>query len=249
MRRVLVTRPEPGASRTAARLREMGLEPVSLPLSKTAPLAVDPEIMANHADAVVVTSANAIRHASAALLELLKYVPCHAVGRRTAEATRKAGFLSVTEGPGDAGALADQLATTLAGKSVAYLCGRVRFAGFEERLDRAGVHVQPIETYDTMAVDYSSEDVAAALSGEKVEAVLLYSATAAAAAGELTARPALNRLFAAAEVLALSARIALAYRPSGDGVRVAGTPREEDLLALLERRDGAASSHRPFSRL
>lgn len=237
MRRVLVTRPEPGASRTAARLREMGFEPVSLPLSKTVPLAIDPETLADHADAVAVTSANAIRHASTALLERLHALPCHAVGRRTAEAARRAGFLSVTEGPGDAGALADQFATTLAGKSVVYLCGRVRFAGFEERLHRAGVHIQPMETYDTMAVDYSSEDVAAALGGEKVEAVLLYSATAAAAAGELTARPALNRLFEAAEVLALSARIALAYRPSGDGVRVAGAPREEDLLALLERRD------------
>lgn len=237
MRRVLVTRPEPGASRTAARLREMGFAPVSLPLSMTMPLVVNPKTLANHADAVAVTSANAIRHASTALLERLHALPCHAVGRRTAEAARRAGFLSVTEGPSDALGLAGQMATTLAGKSVVYLCGRVRFAGFEERLDRAGVHVQPMETYDTMAVDYSSEDVAEALSDQRVEAVLLYSATAAAAAGELTGRPTLNRLFETAEVLALSARIALAYRPSGDGVRVAGTPREEDLLALLELRD------------
>jgi len=39
--RVLVTRPEPGASQTAARLVALGFEPVKLPLQETRPLVVD----------------------------------------------------------------------------------------------------------------------------------------------------------------------------------------------------------------
>ncbi|RVD11473.1 uroporphyrinogen-III synthase, partial [Mesorhizobium sp. M7A.F.Ca.ET.027.02.1.1] len=35
MLRVLVTRPEPGASRTAHRLEEAGFQPVLLPLTET----------------------------------------------------------------------------------------------------------------------------------------------------------------------------------------------------------------------
>lgn len=237
MRRVLVTRPEPGASRTAARLRAMGFEPVLLPLSKTVPLAVDPGTSVDHAAALAITSANAVRHAPAELLNRLRGLPCHAVGARTAAAAREAGFISVVEGPGDAAALADRLAGTLSGKALIYLCGRVRFAGFEERLGKAGVHVRPVETYDTVAVDHSSEDVADALGGGKVDAILLYSATAAAAACELVARPELRRLFEGVEIAALSARIADAYVASGSEVRVATKPREDDLLALLEWRD------------
>ncbi len=237
MRRVLVTRPEPGASRTAARLRAMGFEPVLLPLSKTVPLAVDPGASLGRADAIAITSANAIRHAPVELLERLKALPCHAVGTRTAAAAREAGFMSVTGGPGDAATLAGRLAGIVAGQSLIYLCGRVRFAGFEERLAAAGVHVQPTETYDTVAVDYSSEDVIETLGGGKVDTILLYSATAAAAACELIARPELRHLFEGVQIAALSARIADAYAASGSGIRVATKPREDDLLALLEQRD------------
>ncbi|TJX45058.1 MAG: uroporphyrinogen-III synthase, partial [Mesorhizobium sp.] len=38
MLRVLVTRPEPGASRTARKLEEMGFEPLLLPLTETVAL-------------------------------------------------------------------------------------------------------------------------------------------------------------------------------------------------------------------
>mgnify|MGYP000900718465 CR=1 FL=1 len=50
--RVLVTRPEPGACRTAAKLRTFGFDPVILPLSRTRPLAVPEEAVP--ADAVAV---------------------------------------------------------------------------------------------------------------------------------------------------------------------------------------------------
>ena len=61
--RVLVTRPEPGASRTAVKLRAMGFEPVLLPLSETKPLAIPRDPIPESAVAVAITSANAIRHA------------------------------------------------------------------------------------------------------------------------------------------------------------------------------------------
>ncbi|WP_292579699.1 uroporphyrinogen-III synthase, partial [Mesorhizobium sp.] len=82
--------------------------------------------------AVAVTSANAVRHAPKALVASLAELPCHAVGKRTAEACRAVGFLSVAEGPGDAEALADAIAGGLAGKAIVYLCGRVRFPVFEQ---------------------------------------------------------------------------------------------------------------------
>ncbi|TPJ75399.1 uroporphyrinogen-III synthase [Mesorhizobium sp. B2-6-2] len=233
MVRVLVTRPEPGASRTARRLEALGFQPILLPLTETSALPVEASLGADGV-AVVVTSANAARHAPKALIAPLARLPCHAVGKRTAEACRAAGFLSVTEGPGEAEALADAIAGGLAGKAIVYLCGRVRFPRFERRLAAAGVHVQAIETYDTTGVGYGDADVVARLSGLPVEAALLYSAKASAALASLIARPTLRHLFEKTEFLALSARVAEPLEGfAGNRVRAASKPEEDALLALL----------------
>lgn len=235
MVRVLVTRPEPGASRTARRLETLGFQPVLLPLTETRALPVETVIDAETvAVAVAVTSANAVRHAPEALITALAGLPCHAVGKKTAEACRAAGFVCVTEGPGDAEALADTIAGSLAGKAIVYLCGRVRFPVFEQRLAAAGVHVQAIETYDTVTIGYGDAEVIALLSGQPVEAALLYSAKASVALAGLAMRPILEHLLGKTECLALSARIA---EPLGGVVgltiRIASEPEEDALLALL----------------
>ncbi|TIT17702.1 MAG: uroporphyrinogen-III synthase, partial [Mesorhizobium sp.] len=52
MLRVLVTRPEPGASRTARRLADAGFQPILLPLTETVALAVDAGAVADAAAAI-----------------------------------------------------------------------------------------------------------------------------------------------------------------------------------------------------
>ena len=230
--RVLVTRPEPGAARTAGRLRALGLDAIVLPLSETRPLSVEPNTVAPDVAATAVTSANALRHAPSALIARLAALPCHAVGKRTAEAARAASFRTVTEGPGDAAGLARSIAAGLAGQKLAYLCGRVRFPGFEDCLAKAGVTVCPVETYDTLAVAYSDQEAGARLSTGSVDTVLLYSVKAAEAARDLIARPALAGLFENARILALSQRIGAAFGPAAV---TPSRPDEDDLLALLRK--------------
>lgn len=234
--RILVTRPQPGASRTVRRLQELGFEPILLPLTETVALPVGAHAI--RGDAVAVTSANALRHAPADLIAALAALPCHAVGHRTAEAARAAGFLSVSEGPGDAEKLAEAIAAGLSGKAIVYLTGRVRFPAFEARLRQAGVEVRAIETYDTISLDYSDGEIRARLPDRAVDAVLLYSAKAAAAMQVLAKRPDLRDLFEATQVFALSERIASAFGDAaGKKIRVAREPQEEALLELLH--DGA----------
>lgn len=236
MVRVLVTRPEPGASRSARRLRDTGFQPILLPMTETVALPADAGAVPADAVAVAVTSANAPRHAPKELIAALAALPCHAVGKRTAEAAREAGFVSVSQGSGDAEALAGTLAGSLSGKTIAYLCGRVRFATFEERLQAAAVHVRPVETYDTIALDYSDAAIIDRLAGQPVETVLLYSAKAAAAMRTLIGRPKLHDLFENTCFLALSGRIAAALGDiSGERIQIAKEPSEEALLALLQR--------------
>ncbi|MBN9223000.1 MAG: uroporphyrinogen-III synthase [Mesorhizobium sp.] len=237
MLRVLVTRPEPGASRTARRLEEMGFQPLVLPLTETMALPVDAGALPDKAAAVAITSANAVRHASKELIAALCSLPCHAVGKRTAEAARKAGFLSVSEGPGDAEALAESMASAFSGKAVVYLCGRVRFPAFEQKLETAGVQLHAAETYDTLAVCYSDEALLQRLSDQTVDVVLLYSAKAAAAMQAVASRPMLLGSFEKTLFFALSSRIAAALDDSaGKAIRIAERPDEEALLALLPAR-------------
>ncbi len=120
-------------------------------------------------------------------------------------------------------------------RTIIYLCGRVRFPAFEERLQAAGVGVRAVETYDTVALDYSDEAILARLSGQPVDAVLLYSAKAAAAMQVLIGRPALRDLFERTCVFAL----VRTYRRSLGRCRerrksvLRRSPHEEALLALL----------------
>ncbi len=234
-RRVLVTRPEPGASQTAKRLRDMGFLPLMLPLSETRALPVVsvPETF----DAVAVTSANAIRHASQALLERLAGSRCYVVGQKTAAAAREAGFADIVIGPGDAEALADAIVS--GEKRVAvilYLCGRVRLPAFEERLRAAGIDVRPVETYDTTEIGHESSFVRRLLDGRPVDAVLLYSARAAEAFASVASRPELASLFKEAGLYCLSPRVASALgRYDSAQIHVAAEPNEDTLLLLLER--------------
>ncbi|OQM77133.1 uroporphyrinogen-III synthase [Manganibacter manganicus] len=245
--RILVTRPEPSARRTAGELAGMGHEPIILPLTQTLPLQLGAAAPKDSV-AVAITSANALRHAPPALIASLAALPCHAVGEKTAQAARAAGFTHVETGAGDAVALADKIAPSLAGKALVYLCGRVRFPAFEEKLAAAGVQVHALESYDTVPVAYTDSAMAGLLGGQPVDAVLLYSATAADAVLAMMSRPALSGHFGGTDYLCLSQRVGARLAALDQRhVKIARRPDEAALLALLPAGDASASSQRPFS--
>lgn len=90
MKRVLVLRPEPGASATVERARARGLEAIALPLFEIEAVEwTAPE--ASGFDGLLLTSANALRCGGEKLAGL-RGLPVYAVGAATAEAARDAGF-------------------------------------------------------------------------------------------------------------------------------------------------------------
>jgi uroporphyrinogen-III synthase len=99
MRRLLVLRAEPGASATVKRACEQGLEAVAVPLFEVEPMGWQAPEAASF-DALLLTSANAIRHGGDDLAKL-RGLRVYAVGEATAQAARDAGFdIAAT---GDAG--------------------------------------------------------------------------------------------------------------------------------------------------
>lgn len=233
MRRVLVTRPEPGASATARALRSAGFDPFVLPLTAIRPLPV-PEAGLPAVDAIALTSANAIRHAPDRFLAAIGTIPLHAVGATSAQAAHDAGFANVIAGPGDAAGLETAMGETFApGSTVLYLCGKVRRLDFELGLRGRGIRVIPIEIYDTVPADVTADDFHRLNAGH-LFAVLVYSAEATRALAMLATRPAVARSFEDTRLIAISRRAAMPAEAVFAGrIAVAREPTEAAMLEAL----------------
>lgn len=108
--KLLIIRPEPGASASALRAKAAGFEPILMPL-----FAVKPRSWAlpdpSDYDALLITSANAIRHAGPGLLTLSPLPVC-AVGENSAAAAREAGLTVALSGDSGADAAVAAAADT-----------------------------------------------------------------------------------------------------------------------------------------
>lgn len=111
IRRVWVTRAEPGAARTADRLTALGFTPLVTPLLTLAPLpgALDAAPSPDAVAVLALTSPNGVE-AFAPLIPRFRDHPVFAVGDATAEAARAAGFADVRSASGDIHALARLIA-------------------------------------------------------------------------------------------------------------------------------------------
>lgn len=142
MRKLVILRPEPGAGQTLARARELGLDPVVLPLFVIEPvdwMVPDPAGV----DGLLLTSANAVRAAGAGLAKLAG-LPAYAVGAATAAAAQAAGLeLAAT---GQAGV--DELLRSIpCGGTLLHLCGEHRKAPADNRHQ-----IIPLEVYRSRSV-------------------------------------------------------------------------------------------------
>lgn len=139
MKKVVILRPEPGASATLARAEAAGVEAVAIPLFTLA--AIDwtaPDAAAF--DALLLTSANAVRHAGPQLAALSR-LPAYCVGGATAAAAEAAGLVIADTGQGDAAELGARLPDGL------------RFLHLTGRNHRAIPAVNEIAVYDSAAID------------------------------------------------------------------------------------------------
>lgn len=142
MRRVVVLRPEPGASETVARARRLGLEAVAIPLFAIEPIDWTAPDIAGF-DGLLLTSANTLRHGGEQLAQV-RGLPVYAVGETTADAARAAGFVVVATGDGGVGRL---LVSIEPGLKLLHLCS-------EDRVDaRSGEAVAPIAVYRARPIE------------------------------------------------------------------------------------------------
>ena len=150
--RLLLTRPEPDAQRTAAALRAQGHDVIIAPLLRIEP-AADAQIGEGPWAAILITSANAA-HAVAAHARVapLRALPVFAVGRRSAEAMAAAGFADVTSADGNVSDLAQLVAARLQPAArLLYLAGEDRSGDLAGDLRARGFAVETTMIYRAIA--------------------------------------------------------------------------------------------------
>jgi uroporphyrinogen-III synthase len=220
--KVLVTRPEPGASATAARLLALGFEPLLAPCLTIAPL---PARLPERPGALVITSGQAV----ASLPASLHHTPVFCVGDATAAKLRAAGFTRVESAGGDANDLYRLItARRLTGTHVLAVGERHGLA-LARQLAQAGIAVLRRKVYTARPIRALPAPALAALHAGEVSAALFYSAETARSFVRLNPPNTKN-----IRACALSTAVAgpLHGLPWSE-IRAALAPTEADLIACL----------------
>jgi uroporphyrinogen-III synthase len=175
--RLLVTRPEPDAARTAHMLRTRGHAVIVAPLTTIEPIAgVDPG--AGPWSGLLVTSANAVR-ALAAQARAAEFVrlPVLAVGRRTADAAREVGFAEIVSADGNVDDLVGLTASRFGdtGARLIYLAGNDRAGNLAGALAARGITVRTVVIYRAVAAQTLPDDAKDALANGRIDGVLHFS--------------------------------------------------------------------------
>lgn len=211
-------RPQPGCAASLAAARALGLEALAFPLFEVEPVAWQVPDPADY-DALLVGSANALRHAGPGL-SALNGLHAVCVGKATADEARAAGFSVAATGRGGLQVVLDQLDP--AHRRLLRLCGAERIVLAVPE----GVTIDDRVTYAARALPMSAA-LADALQGPAV--VALHSAEAARHLAHEVERLGLNR--GAIALAAMGQRVAAAAGPGWAQVAVAASPDDAALLA------------------
>jgi uroporphyrinogen-III synthase len=232
--RLLVTRPRPDGERTAAALRARGHQVLLADLLR---IEAVPEANLGPGpwSAAILTSANAARaierHPRRA--ELLR-LAAFAVGRRTAEAARAAGFADVRSADGDARDLIGLVGSANVSGPLLYLAGEDRAGDLAAVLSAIGVAVETAVVYRAVAAEAFPPPVEAALRDAAVDGVLHLSRRSAVVYLDCAKRAGLLDSALSPSHYCLSRQVAGPLEAAGAmRVAVAVRPEEGALLDLI----------------
>ena len=232
--RLLLTRPEPDAQRTAAALRAQSHEVIIAPL-------VHIEAISNATvgdgpwAAVLITSANAA-HAIAAhgRHKELCGVPVFAVGQRSAQAMSAAGFADVTSADGGVNDLARLVAEHTEPKArMLYLAGADRVGDLAGDLQARGFSVHTAVVYRALAASTLPPAAADALARD-IDGVLHFSRRSAEAYVNAAVNAGILAMALKPAHYCLSAQVAEPLAQAGaPNIRVSPRPLEAALIELV----------------
>lgn len=232
--RILVTRPEPDAHKTANRLRALGHDPVIAPLLSV--VFEDPPADLPDPAALMLTSRNAAwavsRWPQAAGWHDR---PVFVTGRGTAEAATKAGFVDVRSADGDARDLAELLMREIEPtmRPILRPAARNRSETFLQELRCKDYDIRTVEAYRAEMAPAFDREIRSGLHSGRIDAVLIYSRRTAEAFRLVVEEGGLLGELKGLRLYVLSKRVAEPIIGLDVNIVVANKPDEDTLLSLL----------------
>jgi uroporphyrinogen-III synthase len=226
MTRVLVTRPEPGATRTLNALIARGINANSIPLTEIMPLAFKPPH--GDFDALIITSQNAITY-GAQLLAQHSSKPVFVVGKRSVETLIGRDITAWAE------TAADLLPLIIgqAPKNLLYICGQMRRPDLENCLAQANIHLQIAEVYSASTTVNAGQKLKTFFLSTQQSIVLFHAPSAAEAFSNAMKDenpPSTTRF------LCMSAVIAAQLPPSWQkNITLAASPHDAAMIDQLDK--------------
>ncbi len=240
--RLIVTRPEPDASRTARALIRLGHAAILSPMLDIV-TDRDAKIPTRAYQAVLVTSSNAVRAlAGRPVRPVTVEVPLLAVGDQTALEAKRAGFAAARSAGGSLDDLVALVAAELspAAGPLLYAAGEEQAGDLAGRLGERGFEVETVILYRAEPRARLAQVAEAALKEDAVDGVLLYSKRSAAAFALALRAGGLAPLGDNVACFCLSAAVAeAAARVTGGKVHIAERPDQLSLFAMIEAEEAA----------
>jgi uroporphyrinogen-III synthase len=237
---VLVTRPQPDNQATASALRAKGFEVLLAPMLRFEQVSAHDQAGGRYG-AVVVTSANALRGAQPDLAAI-RSLPLFAVGERTADAARAAGFAAVAVAEGNVAALHELIVASARAKKLRkldpllYLAGADLAGDLAGQLQAEGFHVVTRTTYRMVPVSKLPQQTIDAFAADAVDAVLHYSRRSARAFLDAARGAGVEISALAIPQCCISDPVAAILREAGaPQLAVARTADENGLFEALQR--------------
>lgn len=242
--RLLVTRPSPHGERTAAALTRLGHDPLLAPMLAYETLA-EADLGDGGYAGVVITSARAADALAAhALAPALRVLPVFAVGNRSAEAARAAGFGNVLSADGDMNALVALIAPRSSGPLL-YAAGEERSGDLARALAQHDIAVHVVELYRMVAMVTFDDAAREAITRRQLDGALHFSRRSAAAFRTCVTAAGMIERASALVHYCLSENVAepVAHLVPPDHIRIAPRPDEDALLGLLAPSDKMPPLH------
>jgi uroporphyrinogen-III synthase len=217
MRRLVILRPEPGASTTVESAKAIGVDAFAMPLFEIEPVEWRAPAPGGF-DGLLLTSANALRQAGDKL-ESLRALKAYVVGKATADAARKAGLDIASVGDAGIQRLLGSIESDL---RLLHLCGEHRTAVEA----RQAITVLPVYR----AAELPSPANLSTIGGQTIA---VHSPRAGKRLAELVDQAGLDR--GRMRIAAISGAAASSCGAGWDACEAAGQPDDGALLALAAR--------------
>lgn len=217
--KILILRPQPGNDASAARVRDAGFTPIQLPFFEVRARNWDAPDPAQF-DAILITSANAVRHAGNKL-QTFASLPVHAVGKNSAAAVRATNLFLASVGMNGAEEALEN-ARSAGHRRLLWLAGEDQTAFAIP----AEMHVETRIAYAAEPVDLGEDARQTVL---QADVIALHSARAAEHFARFTKVSDIDR--AAISIVAFSGKIAAAAGTGWRAIAVADRPEDQALLS------------------